>query len=57
MTLVSVLLAHTDMSWTLELLQPRVVHGGRMNYFHKPNTLQTHHELLTAHIGVMRCLV
>ena len=40
----------------LDLPQPRVVHGGRMKCRHKPSTLQTHHELLPAHTGVMRCI-
>ena len=48
--------AYADPSWTLDLLQPRVVHGGRMKCRHKPNILQTHHELFPTHTGVMRCI-
>ena len=49
-------LAHADPSWTLDLLQPGVVHGGTMKCRHKSSTLQTHHELLPARNGVMRCI-
>ena len=49
-------LAHADPNWALELLRPRVVHGGRMKCRHKPSTPQMHHELFPTNTGVMRCL-
>ena len=49
-------LAHADPSWTLDLLQHWVVHGGGMKCRRKLSILQTHHELFPAHTGVMRCI-
>ena len=52
--------SHTNPSWALELLQLRVVHEDeiektQMNHRHKPNILQTPHELFQAPTGVTRC--
>ena len=49
-------LAHAGPNWTLELLRPRVVHGGIMKCRHKPRSFQKHHELFPTSTGVMRCL-
>ena len=35
--------SNADPSWTLDLLQPRVVHGGRMKCRHKPNQVSSKH--------------
>ena len=47
---------YADPNWTLALLRPRVVHGGRKKCRHKPGSLQTHHELFPTNTGVMWCL-